>query len=231
MKKLFAVLSSIVCLTLASEASAYQPVGQYYDDQCVGQCVDPCVGQCEPTCGRFYIGAFGGANWLHIGKIDGIRLKSKTGFTGALSLGYKFDNSFRIEGEVSYRRNRLDRKHLAREFYQEDSHVKTHCKLDSWSYMANFLYDFDQVSCCLPNVVPYVGVGLGYTRNHADLKARYGDHKADVKISGHGICYQGIAGVGYQLTDSTTLAVEYRYFAGKNHARDHGVGLAVRQSF
>lgn len=225
MKKIFGLLSLIFCLTFTSEAYTYQ------NNQCVGQCVDPCVDQCDSTCGQFYVGAFGGANWLSIGKIEGIRLKTKTGFTGAVSLGYKFDNGFRVEGEASYRRNHLDSKHLAKEFNLDYENVKINGSFYSWSYMANFLYDFDQVSCYIPNVVPYLGFGIGYTQNHAHLKAHDQYSRDCAKASGKGIAYQGIAGVGYRLTDNTTLAAEYRYFNGKNNAHDHSVGLAIRQSF
>ena len=97
--------------------------------------------------------------------------------------------------------------------------------------MANFLYDFDGVSCYLPNIVPYVGFGVGYTQNHAKIKTRVDHQHGHYKVDGKGIAFQAIAGVGYRITDSTTLALEYRYFDGKNHAEDHGVGLALRQSF
>lgn len=223
MKKLFAIVATILCLSVTSEGFSNQQ-DRCYNDQCVGQCVDPCVGQCEPSCGRFYVGLFGGANWLNMSKLHGFRLKSKTGFTGAASLGYAFDNGFRVEGEVSYRRNHLD-------FTHGYTSGKGHGSIHSWSYMANVLYDFHQFSCYCPNVVPYIGFGLGYTQNHIDVKAHDAYSKAKAKGKSNGLAGQGIAGVGYRLTDSTTLAVEYRYFVGKKHVHDHSVGLALRQSF
>ena len=233
MKKFFAILSAMICMATVSEASSSYPIPGRYDDQCVGQCEDPCVGQCEPSCG-FYVGAFGGANWLNIRKMDGFRLKSKTGYTGALSLGYKLDNGFRFEGEVGYRRNRLHAKDRDDVFYSGYD-KRNHGSRYTWSYMANFLYDFEEVSCYIPNVVPYVGFGLGYAHSHTDIKG-HGEYSKEYskernKKSGNGFAYQGIAGVGYRLTDTTTLGVEYRYFAGKNHTHDNAVGLALRQSF
>lgn len=231
MKKFCAILSAVIGLTIASATYANYPV---YDCQCVGRCEDPCVGKCESTCGRFYVGAFGGANWLQNSSMHGFKLKSKTGFTGAASLGYKFDNGFRVEGEVGYRRNRLDAKDRYSEIYSSEfgsDHKRPHGSHYTWSYMANFLYDFDEVSCYIPNVVPYVGFGLGYAQSHTHLKGHDGYAERKGKETERGFAYQGIAGVGYRLTDSTTLAVEYRYFDGKNHSRDHGVGLALRQSF
>lgn len=237
MKKILVLLSSMLCLVTAPNANAYQQ----YSEQCVGQCTnpckDPCVGQCEPSCGRIYVGAFGGANWLKNQRIDGIRLKTKTGFAGGLSLGYKFDNGFRVEGEVAYRRNKLDTKHFAKESYQESKKQKFGGNFHTWSYMANFLYDFENVSCYLPNVVPYVGFGVGYAdsqrkeKSHKDSDNYSSSDKDSHKHNHKGFAYQGIAGVGYNLTESTTLAVEYRYFNGGKHVKDHGLCLAVRQSF
>lgn len=230
MKKLFTTLSAVICLLTVSNVNA-QP---YYYDGCVGQCVDPCVGHCCEPSGRFYVGGFGGANWMNRDRFHGEKLKTKIGFTGGLSLGYVFDNGFRLEGEVSYRRNALKGNHY--DYYSYSGKSKNNGSLHSWSYMANFLYDFNDVSCYCPNFVPYLGVGVGYTQNHANLKHRYCDnfdcYSSDHhKKSSNGFAYQGIAGLGYRLTNSTTLAAEYRYFAGKNHVRDQGVCLALRQAF
>lgn len=235
MKKLFTILSSILCLMTISNVNA-----QSYYEGCVGQCVDPCVGQCCETSGNFYIGGFGGANWMNRDRFHGEKLKTKVGFTGGLSLGYAFDNGFRMEGEVSYRRNRLKNNHYDdNSYYSYSGKSGSHGSLHSWSYMANFLYDFHDVSCYCPNFVPYLGVGVGYSQNHSNLKRNYCDSydcysnsRSDHhKKSSGGFAYQGIAGLGYRLTDSTTLAAEYRYFAGKNHVRDQGVCLAIRQAF
>jgi opacity protein-like surface antigen len=168
------------------------------------------------------VGAFGGANWLNVNRIEGVKIKTKLGFVGGGSLGYKFSNGFRLEGEVAYRQNRLDSKHFARSYGKSLSG-----KSYSWSYMVNVLYDFDDLSFCPSSVVPYLGVGVGYTSNHGQLK----DRGYRIKSSDHGIAYQGIAGIGYKLTEKTTLAVEYRYHRGKEHGHDHGVALALRQSF
>ncbi len=230
MKKLFVILSSMICLAIGSNLHAYQNDGQY--SQCEGS-IDPCVGQCENGygSGRFYAGAFGGANWLNIHRINGFRLKTKVGYAVAVSAGYKFDNGFRIEGEVSYRRNNLNTKEITKNISIDSVNFKAKCPFHSWSYMANFLYDFDRVSYYLPNIVPYVGFGVGYTQNHANFKTRVNHQHCHYKAEGKGFAYQAIAGVGYRITDSTTLALEYRYFDGKNRAADHGVGLVLRQSF
>jgi outer membrane autotransporter protein len=236
MKKLLSIYSFWICLFLVANIYANPSNEQYYPqqypcpDQCIGRCQDPCVGQCHQSCwgGRFYVGAFGGANWLnfhHLG--NDFKPKMKIGYAAALSLGYKFNNGFRVEGEVSYRRNQMKDREFADSFES--------CKLSgstySWAYMANFLYDLDCVSCYLPNIVPYVGVGVGYTHIGAHVKLRHDDGHISDKGKDNGIAGQAIAGISYRLTDETSLGLEYRYFVAREHARDHSVGLALRQSF
>lgn len=230
MKKILVLLSSMLCLVTASNANAYQQ----YTEQCVGQCTypytDSCVGQCEPSCGRIYVGAFGGANWLNIKKQHGFHVKTKTGFAGGLSAGYKFNNGIRVEGEVAYRQNKIDSNHVkkhAREYLGDYADIKVDGKFHTWSYMANFLYDFENCS----DFVPYLGFGLGYAEQHGKVKGELEGFKSSDRGSRKGFAYQGIAGVGYNLTESTTLALEYRYFKGEKKLNDHGLCLAVRQSF
>lgn len=236
MKKLLALFSYVICLFFISTTYAnpyFQPYSNsqypYTDHQCVGRCEDPCVGQCAQSHrgSHFYAGAFGGANWLNFHRFHDTKPKSKVGVAGALSLGYKFNNGFRVEGEVAYRKNHLKASDWFSGSYEG---TKLSGSTSSWSYMANFLYDFDCVSHHLHNVVPYVGVGLGYNQVHAHIKS-HGDERISAKGKGHGIAGQTIAGVGYRLTNSTTLGVEYRYFVGREHVRDHSVGLAIRQAF
>lgn len=233
MKKLFALLTLAICLSFVSQAFS-NPYYSPCNCQCVGRCDNPCVGQCEPSCGGFYVGAFGSANFLHISKVDDMKLKNRVGFAGGLSLGYKFRNSFRLEGEVAYRHNSI--KGHGHEYYLVDSNggelsyrsVKFGGSSHSLSYMANLLYDFDCVSRYIPKVVPYLGFGIGYSHNFAHLKTP--QHLQHKHWDG-GFAYQGIAGVGYSLTDTTTLAVEYRYFHGSKNCHDNSIGLAIRQAF
>lgn len=248
MKKILTILSSVICLLLVSQVYSNQYDGQYgyprqspspYANQCVGRCDDPCVGECVNLWGgRFYAGAFGGANWLNFRRTDDIKLKMDVGYGAAVSLGYKFNNGFRLEGEVAYRRNHMKNKEghaYNNDSYNNDSYNYESFKICgntcSWSYMANFLYDFDQVSCYWPNIVPYVGFGVGYTHINAHVKAHGGNEHIHYKGKDNGVAGQAIAGVSYRLTNETSLGVEYRYFVGRERARDHSVGLALRQSF
>ena len=243
MKKTIALLASVGCLLAFSNANAHQHVVQCRETT-VGQCVTPagvtpyvvetetpCIVECQP-CGRFYAGIFGGANWLNIKHANKTHFDKKTGYAGAFSLGYKFGSGIRIEGEVSYRNNKLTSKSKAENQYYESGEFKHHSRRYSWSYMANFLYDFQGCGCYIQNVVPYVGFGLGYSQLHLKEKHHQYDFQKIGKDSKQsGFAYQAIAGIGYNLTDSTTLAVEYRYLKGEKRNKNHAVGLALRQAF
>lgn len=278
MKKLLAVLSTVTCLFVGSNvySGTYPQLcqdrcSQQYSDRCVGQCVDPCVGQCEAP-GRFYLGAFGGANWLNLHHIKGFKSGAKGGFVGGVSLGYEFDNGFRVEGEVSYRRNHVKRGERDRYsdnyfysnsfdndyFYSDSSDSFSDFSFSkngryssrkgksfyshSWAYMANLLYDFNSFSSFCPNFVPYIGFGLGYSQQN-DRHRKHDDYSFNLYDSDHshsshrkrgrdgGFAYQGIAGLGYKLTDSTTLGVEYRYFGTQKNNHDQSIALALRQAF
>ena len=236
MKKLLTILSSLICSLVVSQvvAQPYGPSSQTrypcYADRCVGRCQDSCVGQCvnrnENGGDRFYVGAFGGANWLHVKHSHDVRLKNNPGYTGAVSAGYKFNNGFRVEGEAAYRRNHVHAKN------KHDNYDNTKAKghVSTFTYMGNVLYDFDAVSNYVPNVVPYVGVGVGYGHQHVHVKAKNEYEHVSAKGKDSGFVAQGIAGVGYRLTDSTTLGVEYRYLMGKEPLA-HSVGVSLRQSF
>ncbi len=237
MKKLLSIYSFWISLFLVANIYANPSYNQCnypqqyrYADQCVGYCEDPCVGRCDPCSqgGRFYVGAFGGANWLNFHHTHDVKLKTRVGYATALSLGYKFNNGFRMEGEVAYRKNQI--KHGESTTFAEN--YKVSGSTYSWSYMANFLYDFDGVSCYCPNIVPYVGVGIGYTHIGGHVKVHHDGLLIESKKgTGNGIAGQAIAGISYRLTQDTSLGLEYRYFVAREHARDHSLGLALRQSF
>ncbi|WP_068471410.1 outer membrane protein [Candidatus Protochlamydia phocaeensis] len=224
MKKILTLISSVICLFVASTASA-NPCYESYSNECANVCVN----ECAP--GHFYVGAFGGANWLNFHHFHGVKPKMKVGYTGALSAGYKFSSGVRVEGEIAYRRNEL--KTRSEEFSTYDSlhHVKVKGHTHSWAYMANVLYDFDQVSDCLYGITPYVGVGVGYAKIHAQIKARDGYNH--VRFNGHsdGFAYQAIAGADYRLTEKTSIGVKYTFFEGRKKAQDHSVGVALTQAF
>lgn len=208
MKKLLALFSVAFCLAFASQGYS--------------QCYECDV--CDDVDTGVYVGAFGGTNWLNFKNHHDVKGKFDVGYTGALSLGYKFHNGFRVEGEVSYRHNKLKSFDVG-SLSMSDFHAKGHTT--STSIMGNVLYDFDFGSC----VTPYIGAGIGYTNLHAKIEGH--DNFSHEKFSGSekGLAVQGIVGASYALCEKTAVGVEYRYFKAREHADDHSVGISLRRFF
>ena len=119
------------------------------------------------------------------------------GWLGDAGIGYGFSNGFRVEGELSYRNNSFEA--LAVDDPIDDT--VNGGSVNTWGLMANLFYDFNRGG----RIQPYLGVGAGAARPR-------------VKIDGYGsandtvFAYQGLAGVGFALTERATLDLGYRYF-------------------
>lgn len=156
-----------------------------------------------------YISIFGGPNFIPDSKRVHVLLKPRfrgrgltyepvrgtkhfrTGAFGGIALGKKIE-SFRIESEISYRTNSLDRfktnalviKHYYPQMPDADSFIRDgnvelnlkmskkiiklhfHERLHTWALMFNGYYDFDCTSWCPCPLKPCVGIGLGIAFNH-----------------------------------------------------------------
>ncbi len=129
------------------------------------------------------------------------------------ALGYSFEASpdinLRTEFELSYRK------------YAGDSHKSVNGtvkdlsgNISYLSGMVNGLCDFKTGT----GFTPYIGVGLGMSQvTWSDVKIAGYSYGLD--DSDNVFAYQAMGGVGYALTDSVTLDLEYRYF----HAQDVSV--------
>jgi OOP family OmpA-OmpF porin len=74
--------------------------------------------------------------------------------------------------------------------------------------MANLIHDFDTGTA----FVPYLGGGLGYAN------VSYNDFGVSaipdvLDDSGGAFAYQGIAGLGFEVSENITLTLDYRYFS------------------
>lgn len=78
------------------------------------------------------------------------------------------------------------------------------------SAMANFYYDFSQLS---NYVVPYIGTGLGLAqvKNHIEFELM--DGKDIGNITEHGFSYQAIGGLMLNMTKQISAFLDYRCFA------------------
>ena len=126
------------------------------------------------------------------------------GWGVGVSVGYGFTNGFRLEGEVGYRRNGINSfTDSSGTTFSVDGHMS------SWDFMGNIYYDIPTGS----RWTPYIGGGIGVAIVHLSAQASLTSPTAALSWddSDAVFAYQGIAGIGYQITESVNLGVEYRH--------------------
>lgn len=123
------------------------------------------------------------------------------GFNIGGALGYDYGN-IRAEVEVAYREARYEHFSIGAVLPGCPCTGDDDDDVSAISFMANGYYDFDIEDSSL---VPYLGGGLGGARIVLDDDAGIDDQ--DVVFA-----YQVMAGIGYEISSSTTLTVGYRYF-------------------
>jgi OOP family OmpA-OmpF porin len=166
--------------------------------------------------GQWYVGAKIGGNWIdrdtNIAKFaPGSTVLGTVnyddGYIGALQFGYGFSNGLRVEFEGADRYNRV---------VGVSGYGRGRSVLRSYAAMINALYDMPVDFALTPYVdvrlKPYVGVGFGaatYAPDH--IRADGMPYPSYFGGSRTNFAYQGIAGVGYNISDNITITAEYRY--------------------
>ena len=167
---------------------------------------------CEPL---FYVSIFGGYTSAEligdaverdapvptIGNYD-----VDDGFGVGFAIGQTQGANLRTELEYSFRSNDGDSFQLS-----NLPDLDLSGDVDSSSGMLNFVWDFNNISF-LPRVRPYVGAGIGFSFVDADLETASGDLHTEGIDDDSAFAWQIITGVTYQLSTSTNLFLEYRYF-------------------
>jgi opacity protein-like surface antigen len=169
-----------------------------------------------PSSGQVYVGANLGLAIFHDNDVKSpadftgsqtAAYKSGLGFAGAL--GYKHNPNLRVEAEIAYRKNSVDK---IGGFTLSDTN------LTIWNYGVNGYYDFANVN--LP-VKPFLGLGVGY----ASGKLQSGSFSSkDSQFS-----YQGIAGLAYPFDPNGNITFQYRYHSSSDFSKD-GVTIAYSSS-
>lgn len=126
-------------------------------------------------------------------------ITSDVGPVGAITFGYRTATGLRPELEATFRHNDVD---------DISGSTTSSGSMSSFTVMGNLNFDF-QLSDIDPDLRPYVGVGAGLAAVSIDGASPVGTTRVDDK----GVVpqIQGIAGVGYGLTDSLEGYVDYRY--------------------
>lgn len=117
--------------------------------------------------------------------------KSAYGFGGAV--GYRFgDMPVRVEVGFDYNIFNLSDKDVG----------KTLDNFNGYSIMTRAFYDFK-----MNNIVPYVGVGIGYDSFTVKLKEK----QPGVDYDQAGFGYEGIIGADYFINDSMSIGANFTY--------------------
>lgn len=155
-----------------------------------------------------YLGAFGGLNYLQTDKVTQsspfaatFKASHELGFVAGGSVGYRWDSGLRGEGEVAYRQNRFDKTII------NGTGFDTSGKVSTVAFMANVFYDHHW-----GRWVATVGGGIGAAVISVKDFSNFAT-PAPLSDTITRFAYQGIAGLGYDITPNTRLGVEYRYFA------------------
>jgi len=150
-----------------------------------------------------------------------------SGFAG-LGLGYEFNKWLRFDVTSEYRNrstfHALDAYEGDDGSFGTDQYTAT---LKSWVSLANFYWDIG----CWQGITPYVGGGVGYSKNWI------GDY-TDVNVPNLGVAFANTnaegsfawavhAGLAYDVTERFTIDLAYRYLdigdaqSGTIHAYDN----------
>lgn len=167
----------------------------------------------------FYGSVGGGFNLndsddLEVGGVDG-DLDTELGFVGLGSFGYSFGNGFRTEVEGGYRHNNID----------DWNGIDVDGDIHAWHAMVNALYDFSTGT----RFSPYVGAGIGAA--FVTAEGRNGGAGVDFDDMDVGFAYQGIIGLGYNLTERVALTTDYRFFHAIGGGGDDPADNYMNHSF
>ena len=167
-----------------------------------------------------------------------------TGWAVAAAIGYRFDDPWRIELELSGRWNDLDSR-FSGSFYS----AAVSGDVQVTALLANIIYDFaisDRWNLSLGG-----GIGFGWVNYDATIAASFTTTffpttftyttRAAISNDDSGFAYQGIAGINYEAGERTDLFLEYRYFgvnddnsnivAGVDDYQAHTVWIGLRHYF
>jgi OmpA-OmpF porin, OOP family len=131
------------------------------------------------------------------GTTDIVKYNAGWGVSG--SGGYAFGNGIRTEGEVTYRRNQVDKVTGVGAGSQADGHLR------NINFMANGLYDFYTGT----RFTPYIGAGVGGALVNAENIYTVNGRTLDSEK--FTFAYQGIAGLQFALDKHWSFTTDYRY--------------------
>jgi OOP family OmpA-OmpF porin len=157
-----------------------------------------------------YLALGGGANLLPEQALrseggDIGELRFDNGYVGSLAFGGTFAFGLRPELELAYRRNEI------KSIYAEalGMRVPAEGTLEAYTAMLNLMYEIRTSQGFFSVVHPYIGGGAGVAHlayRDPSFGGTPGEDDSQTVFA-----FQGGAGVGFDLSDSITLSLDYRH--------------------
>lgn len=152
-----------------------------------------------------YVRVLGGLGFVNKWNLNftgaNTNIKFKTGYDFAGNVGYN-SGPLSYEVELGYVHAK------AKNVNQANTDLSNESGRSALTVgMANVIYNFQDMN---PNVIPYVGVGIGFGRLSQSIDAT---GMTTATVSGTKFAYQGILGVNYKLNMNWKVGVDYRYLA------------------
>ncbi len=158
----------------------------------------------------FYLSGGGGANFLDRDTIPNIlgatgnhNISYESGWLGIGALGYKFDETLRIEVELGYRDNNIQG---VSNLPVGPTLVTNSSDVTAFSQLVNVIFDIP----ISERVDVSVGGGVGGALVDAQIAI---PGTVALNDDQYGFAYQALAGLTYQLFPRWQAVAEYRYFA------------------
>ncbi|PKN38783.1 MAG: hypothetical protein CVU62_00865 [Deltaproteobacteria bacterium HGW-Deltaproteobacteria-2] len=157
--------------------------------------------------------------------VDYGTMEFKLGFAGGFAGGYNF-GMFRVEGEIGYQRNEMDKASVCSGGGCISGTVSS-SNMSALSGLANAYIDFVNSS----PVTPYISGGIGVAK--IDLKI------SDTSFDSTVFAYQVGAGVAFAINPHMSIDLKYRYFATADPKQDfstwtfasHNIYFGFRYNF
>ncbi|MCG8640760.1 MAG: porin family protein [Desulfobacterales bacterium] len=158
-----------------------------------------------------------------------LEVESDTGFSVGAAVGYGFSNNFRLEGEISYQSNDVDKISFL------GLSTSTTGDSTALTFLLNGYYDFKNNS----PLTPFITGGLGYSKVELNDFNLPGSGLPNINEDDNVFAYQVGVGLAYEMTEKATFDIGYRYFATEDPELDtsevefqnHILYLGLRYSF
>lgn len=138
-----------------------------------------------------------------------------TGYIYGLSVGKRISDNIRIELEANKRDDYEIKNRTYYNSFTDNTSVHT-ADIDSKTLFLNILFDFRSISIGKNSVKPYIGAGVGYSRNRLS-KVREGSLNYPNRVthidgsSKSNTAYKLTAGLLFDITENLSVDVNYQY--------------------